>query len=349
MIHYLTDHVDAAIMAYPSRWGGEGGARMRFLPYGRLLEVERLEPGTYLFADLESLTPAGLEVARQTCSQLCDAPGFRVVNRPERVLCRFALLERLFEAGINDFRAHRARDAGRVARFPVFVRRGDDHLGPLTPLLGDAHELARSLRFLRLQGHRLDDLLVVEFCDTRGPDGLYRKYAAFIVGSRILPRHVLFSRHWMLKQPDLEGPELEAEKVRYLEAHPHEGALREIFALAGIEYGRIDYGLRDGRVQVWEINTHPTVSRTTFWLSQAFDELDVETGGASPLELRLDAALVRQARRERNRRRLRDLRQHGIDRVASSPLARPLTRSLRHLLGQARLESAGSPREGSVE
>jgi hypothetical protein len=33
----------------------------------------------------------------------------------------------------------------------------------------------------------------------------------------------------------------------------------DIFARAGLEYGRIDYGLADGRLQVWEINTGPTL------------------------------------------------------------------------------------------
>jgi hypothetical protein len=48
-----------------------------------------------------------------------------------------------------------------------------------------------------------EDLLVVEFCDTSGPDGIYRKYSAFRVGSVILPRHLMFSRHWKIKKPDL--------------------------------------------------------------------------------------------------------------------------------------------------
>jgi len=33
--------------------------------------------------------------------------------------------------------------------------------------------------------------------------------------------------------------------------------LRRIFDIAGIDYGRIDYSLRDGAVETWEINTNP--------------------------------------------------------------------------------------------
>ena len=50
-----------------------------------------------------------------------------------------------------------------------------------------------------------------------------------------------------------------SEENAYLDANPHESELREIFELADIEYGRIDYGIKGGRIQVWEINTNPTV------------------------------------------------------------------------------------------
>jgi D-alanine-D-alanine ligase-like ATP-grasp enzyme len=29
--------------------------------------------------------------------------------------------------------------------------------------------------------------------------------------------------------------------------------------MAGIEYGRVDYTVHDGRLQIWEINTNPTI------------------------------------------------------------------------------------------
>jgi hypothetical protein len=40
---------------------------------------------------------------------------------------------------------------------------------------------------------------------------------------------------------------------------PHREELRQIFDLAGITYGRIDYGLRAEKIQVWEINLNPTL------------------------------------------------------------------------------------------
>ena len=44
-------------------------------------------------------------------------------------------------------------------------------------------------------------------------------------------------------------------------ANPHREQLARIFSVARAEYGRIDYAVRDGRVQTWEINLHPTIGR----------------------------------------------------------------------------------------
>ena len=49
------------------------------------------------------------------------------------------------------------------------------------------------------------------------------------------------------------------ENMAYIEANPHERWLRRVFGIAGAEYGRIDYGMRDGAPQVWEINLNPTI------------------------------------------------------------------------------------------
>jgi hypothetical protein len=113
-----------------------------------------------------------------------------------------------------------------------------------------------------MQGHRLRDLLVVEFCPTADSDGRFRKYGAYIVGDRIMPRHMSVNQHWMVKHAGSEYTrEIILEENAYVLENPHEAELREIFALAGVEYGRIDYAVKDGRIQVWEINLTPTIGR----------------------------------------------------------------------------------------
>jgi hypothetical protein len=176
-------------------------------------------------------------------------------------LKRYELLRLLRSAGWNDFQAFRSTDARRNIRFPVFLRRENDHDGGRTPLLRSEAELRRALRALLAAGYRMRELLIVEFCDVSVEPGVFRKYSAFRIGDRILPRRLLFGSDWMVKSNSeaLIGEKSAAEETAFVEGNPHEEALREIFRLARIEYGRIDYGVRDNRVQTLEINTNPTL------------------------------------------------------------------------------------------
>src|SRR5436853_745492 len=51
------------------------------------------------------------------------------------------------------------------------------------------------------------------------------------------------------------------EEQDYVLSNPHEARLAEIFQAGRIDYGRIDYSLKDGRIQTWEINLNPTIGR----------------------------------------------------------------------------------------
>ena len=52
-----------------------------------------------------------------------------------------------------------------------------------------------------------------------------------------------------------------------MQTNPHEAELRAIFKLARIDYGRIDYGIKDGQIQVWEINTNPMLLKLAMFYS----------------------------------------------------------------------------------
>jgi hypothetical protein len=176
------------------------------------------------------------------------------------VLLRVELLNRLYEAGMNRFRVWPAAEFRKVDRFPVFLRVATDHSGPRTGLLRNHRQISQALRALRVRGRRLRELIVVEFCDASGADGLFRKYAAFRVGDRILPCHVMTSSSWRVKSAanSLDRRAICAE-LDYIEANPHEAWLERVFDMAGIQFGRIDYGVSDGVPQIWEINTNPTL------------------------------------------------------------------------------------------
>lgn len=246
--------------------------RIRVLYYQDLHRRRRLPAGTWIFADLERLGPAQLELACRVWDALAaSGQPVRLLNDPRRVLTRYALLRELEARGRNRFRAVRATEPLDGLRYPVFVREEREHTGSLTDLLDGPEALDRALdRLARpLRGFRRKDLLVVEFCDTSDAHGVFRKYSAVRIGPRILGQYLEFSRSWMVKAARRFYDEDRIREDReYVEENPHAETLRAIFDLAGVEYGRIDYSLLDGSPQVWEINTNPSIAATRWTIGR---------------------------------------------------------------------------------
>jgi hypothetical protein len=244
---------------------GAMGDRVRVLCYEDLFAQPDLPIGSYVFAALDQLTPTGNEIVARYVKALAGGmPGIRLLNDPGAILHRYELLQKAFETGRNGFRVTRASALKRRHRFPVFLRDEREHTGSLTPLINSPWALDRALIAASIRGHRLRDVLVVEYCDTSDEAGLYRKYSAFVIGDRIVPRALAHSRDWVTKDHDrIISDETAQEELHYVAENPHESWLRETFRLAGTDYGRIDYGLVDGRPQLWEINLNPTIGRRT--------------------------------------------------------------------------------------
>lgn len=264
MIYFLVTRDGAfGMREYLASWGQPLADRIRLITYDELPRVQRLPIGSYIFSDLDRLTPVGLEVAQQVWSALGrdQRTGARL-NHPTRVLRRYPLLQALAQLGRNDFRVWRADEPIERLRYPVFIREENEHTGSLSELVRSEDALQRALRQARGRGYRLRDLLVVEFCDTADERGVYRKYSAYVVGDHVIPRAITFSPHWVGKAEVATYDVATAREEReYVEQNPHENWLREVFALAHVDYGRIDYGLARGRPQVWEINLNPTLVR----------------------------------------------------------------------------------------
>ena len=237
--------------------------RVRVVTYQELLRQPRLPAETCIFGDLETITPAQRRLASAAWDAFGSA-GVRCLNDPRKVYGRHELLRKLHALGRNDFRAYRLDELPAAPRFPVFVRREREHDGALTELLPDQAALRSALRRLAWPRtrHRRDDLLVVEYRDSSTGDGRHVRLAALRVGDAIVPRYYTFSHHWMVKTDRrLVDPSLAAIEHEYVTKNPHREWIRETFEIAEIEYGRIDYGLVDGRPQVWEINTNPSLGR----------------------------------------------------------------------------------------
>jgi len=218
--------------------------------------------GTYIFSDLDRYSPDETAWAIELADQIRATPSCRLLNHPGEAVGRLQLLRDLYADGTNSFTAHAFPiQPTATIRLPALVRRAGGHDGPVGDLITSQAALRDAAETLRQAGD--DDIIAVEFRDTRCADGLYRKYSSFRIGEAIVPRHVLFSQSWITKTPDIMTEALAAEEGRYVKTNPHEAQLRAVFDRAKIQYGRIDYAVRpDGSgLEVWEINTNPYISR----------------------------------------------------------------------------------------
>ena len=234
---------------------------VRILPYEAIPSLKRLPPGAFVFTDFDRLDAAGRAFAERLYDTIGEQnPALPRLNDPRAVLQRFDLLRALHAAGLNRFNVYRLDESRDVARFPVFIRREREHQAPLTRLIRDAAELEAQLARLSPEERDDPDLMIVEFGNARGPDGTFRKYSAYRVGDRIYGQHCFTSKQWFIKFTGLEWGDAERAFNRaYVAENPHAEALRDYFDVGRIEYGRADYCVVDGRIQLFEINTNPFV------------------------------------------------------------------------------------------
>ena len=201
---------------------------------------------------------------------LAAEPCARILNHPARAMERYALLVALHKAGINDFTATRLEAGERPDQYPVFIRAEDGYAGPETDLLHDDAAFDAAIAGLAVRGLPRRGRIAIGFANQPGADGYYHKYGAFNIGGTIVAHDRMYGRHWVVKmrfenQPSIVSyeeayAELEAgiaQELDFIRRNPHEEALLRAFRIAGIDYGRADFGVVDGRIQIYEINTNP--------------------------------------------------------------------------------------------
>lgn len=263
MIHFVVPSAHTAMMnEYLELHGKDMTDRLQVTTSESLPRKSSVPPGTYVLSALDQHPPAMAEFIAAFHAALSGRDDVRFLNHPTRTLQRFALLEMLHARGYNSFRAIRITDDFAKLSYPVFVRDESTHEGALSPLLRSRAEVEAAVGRLLMQGRSARNLMVVEFCDTADDQGFYRKYSAFVLGDHIVPRSLSYSPEWMLKfQGTSWSTAMAQEELDYVQANPHESALRELFALANVEYGRADYAVKDGRIEMWEMNLNPTIGR----------------------------------------------------------------------------------------
>jgi hypothetical protein len=236
----------------------------KLMNYDQLLRSRWLGHGTYVFADIDRLSFWDLELAAQAYAEMKSA-GLRVLNNPARVKTRYALLRALHAGDLNNFNIHRADEIGAAVRFPVFLRKNQSHEAPLSDLLQNADELSQAIETAVTGGTPAEHLVVIEFAAEPIRPGMYRKLSAFRIGDTIIPHISVHDTVWLVKygQHGIASDELYRDELNLLQTNPFADHLRRAFDIAGIEYGRADFGMYKGRIQIYEINTNPAVAWPT--------------------------------------------------------------------------------------
>jgi hypothetical protein len=241
------------------------------IPYRDILSRDRarFNDGTYIFTDIPCLRGGQIEKLHFVIRRIQgSALKARILNQPLTYKSRYELLRFLHDRAINDHNVYRVSEHRRPSRWPVFVRHELGHW--CSPLIQDQRELEQFMGTMTARGIWSGDKIVVEFTDYRSSDGLYRKYGAFRIGSRVVCDHICIGPNWYLRDfedmPDMQtDPVLIAEELEYVRSNRCATEALEIFEIAGIQYGRLDFGIVDGRLQVWEINSAPELLKLRYF------------------------------------------------------------------------------------
>ncbi|QQO46765.1 hypothetical protein [Paracoccus sp. MC1862] len=236
--------------------------RIVILSYEEFTGLPRLPVSAYIFADHERLDEDELPAVLNRIDALRRAcPDCAMLNLPDRIGNRLDIMRRLHEAGINDFRMMPLRTPPESFRYPVFLRRLDDHEGPRSGLLRTPEALRAAVAALDLDDRQGDRFVVTEYIDARNELGLHEKRSYTRVGDRLFPSALDQSRDWICKGEftDLSIVPAAEREMAFLQVNEDEPVLRAAFEATGIQYGRADYALVNGRPQIFEINTNPYV------------------------------------------------------------------------------------------
>ncbi len=328
------------------------------LAYEDLFDAETLPSATYVFADIERLSDAELVVAAEIASAMEGAEGFRVLNHPARVRTRYALLRALHQRGLNLFDAYRADGLPRPGRFPVFVRAEAEHEPALTALLPDQPSLDLALAGLVARGRPLRGLVVIEYCAQEARPGIWRRFGTFRIGDAVQLDHVVTEASWNVKwgTQGLSTEQENASDYRAVLDNLFSEPLREAFDVAAIDYGRADFGIVDGRPQVYEINTNPHLAaladdtspirtRSLRLAHERFAShlyrIDTTSGVAPALELSMPRAQALREVRRRERVLVDAMARRGADPEPTAlPLGAPFEPDLRTQWAKGCLKAA---------
>jgi hypothetical protein len=242
--------------------GGYGfpAPTVRIATYDRLLMARKVPRATYIFTDLDRLAPWELRLAADLYRRMREAK-LRCLNNPARAMSRFELLRTLHLAGINPFNVYRADEHPRPERFPVFLRLEDAHRSPRPRLLNDQEELEAALEERLAIFRPLRGVMIIEHCPAPYDARLWCKWGTFRVADRMSVDHIGVEDHWFVKYGvwEMLTDAVVADEHDAVQSNRFADDVRKAFEIAGLEFGRADHAIVDGRTVIYEINTNPRI------------------------------------------------------------------------------------------
>lgn len=237
------------------------GVRVSLWSWDRLLRQRSLPRATYILTDFDRLSPTALEIGGRLYRRLV-ADGVTVLNDPRRFRNRAQLISTLQAQGLITYGCTPAASGHWPTRYPVFLRTGASHRGMITGLLDTRDAAEEALTQALHKGFAITDLIFVEYCAEPMPGtGHFQKHAALRVGKALVRANTVNDQSWTAKNgaANLATPEhYAAERAEY-DHWPHRDYAARVFDVAGLDFGRLDFGIVDGRPQAYEINTNPTL------------------------------------------------------------------------------------------
>jgi glutathione synthase/RimK-type ligase-like ATP-grasp enzyme len=232
--------------------------------------AEFYDPGLVLPAHallVNAISDADLcDVALARAEEIVARSGAPVINRPERVRLtgRIETARRLAAIdGVIAPTIHASSSAAVLAaddmQFPLLLRRPGFHNGQHFAYVENHDGLAQTIA--ALAG---DELLVIQYLDGRGADGMARKYRVMFIDGVAYPLHLAISADWKVHYATsgmAHNAAYRDEERRFLEDMPAVlgsramAALAQICATIGLEYVGIDFALAaNGSVMLFEAN-----------------------------------------------------------------------------------------------
>jgi Flp pilus assembly protein TadD len=150
--------------------------------------------------------------------------------------------------------------------WPLLVRALGFHGGEHFAKADDSTQLAGALETLAC-----DEVLAIQYVETCGSDGMYRKYRMLAIGGQLFPAHLAVSHAWKVHYFSAEhGGALDREEEAFLtdpQAVIGDDALRALqaaVALLALDYVGFDFGLDAlGRPVIFEANATMRIGSNT--------------------------------------------------------------------------------------